>query len=120
MNRQIFNHLAEQAYNEVVAQNNDFPYSLDDVLSVFDYFFSQYELNMGVEHPPLKRQQIKKHILSMPFADDGYGHFPDIAPEQYQDIIEAYFDTRFKNCDYRIAHFFSGDIRILRLYEIGY
>lgn len=32
-------------------------------------------------------------------------------------MIDAYFETEFYDCNYRINHFFSGQIRELRFYE---
>lgn len=46
-----------------------------------------------------------------------YGQIYDIEPEDYPDMIDAYFRQRFENCNYSIAHFMSGNIRVLRYYE---
>ena len=49
-----------------------------------------------------------------------YSDEVDILPNDYPALIEAYFSQDFKNCDYSIAHFMSGDIRALRYYEALY
>lgn len=48
---------------------------------------------------------------------DGGGLFE---PTDYPYLIEAYFKTSFKDCDYNICHFFSGRIRELRFFETLY
>ena len=120
MNIAYFSRLAEREYSAVVREFPDFPYSFNDVMLVFVDFFQKYELHREEAHPPVKRELIRNYIRRMPFDDDGMRCVADIDPEVYPEIITDYFDTRFKNCDYRIAHFFSGEIRLLRLYEIMY
>lgn len=120
MNIAYFQRLAKREYNSVVENFPDFPYSFDEVMSVFVDFFRKYERYWGETHPPIRRELIRNYIQRMPFDDDGLRCMADIDAEDYPEIITNYFKTRFKNCDYRIAHFFSGDIRLLRLYEMIY
>lgn len=94
----------------------DYPYSLNDVLSVFRCFFLNYEKATGERHPPLKAQNIRSVMERLPYTDGG---MLDISPESYPEIVEQYFKTTFRGCDYRINHFMSGDIRKLRLAELG-
>lgn len=107
-NFDIFTRVATQAYQEAKT-----PYSLQEVLDVFGYFFEAYEAKMKEAHPPIRRGQIKCIIALMPF----YGSGVDISPEDYPLLIDSYFRTPFRNCNYRINHFFSGDIRTMRMYE---
>lgn len=127
----IFARVTLSAYREV----GNSPYSFEEVLGVFKYFFDTYEYMMGCSHPPIKRAQVIRIIEAMPFYDrrvpcveyenEGYGeeweyvavYREDIAPEDYPILINAYFNTWFPMCNYRINHFFSGDIRALRMYE---
>lgn len=120
LNIAYFSRLAEREYDSVVRKFQDFPYSFNDVMLVFTDFFRKYELYRGESHPPVRRELIRNYIRRMPFDDDGLRFCADIDPEVYPEIITGYFNTPFKKCDYRIAHFFSGDIRMLRLYEIMY
>ena len=97
------------------------PYSLDDCLSVFSYFFQMYQETMGIEHPPIKPRQIQELMRRMPYIDDiglnNSGKCEDIDVSTYPYIIDLYFQTSYKNCDYRIGHFFSGKIREIKLFE---
>ena len=93
------------------------PYTLDEVLSVFRYFFQGYEIVTGERHPSIRREQIARIVETMPYIDQNHRGSADIEPEDYPCLIDAYFRTDFRNCNYRINHFFSGQIRELRFYE---
>lgn len=113
----IFTRLCTKAYEMV-----DTPYTLQEVLRVFDCFFNAYKSAMGEDHPPIREKQIERIIRKMPYYDippNAPGN-SDIEPEDYPVLIDAYFHTPFRNCDYRINHFFSGDVRKMRAYEVLY
>lgn len=98
------------------------PYSLEDALTVFHYYFQTYETYRGVPHPPIRASQIVAIIQNMPWLcqESKGGEYADIEPYQYEEMIDKHFATRYRRCDYNINHFFSGRIRELRLYECGY
>lgn len=113
-NFDIFTRVATQVYKQA-----DSPYTLQEVLDVFAYFFDAYREAIGEDHPPIRREQIKRIVEAMPYYDklpNSPGH-PDILPEDYPVLIDSYFRTPFRNCNYHINHFFSGDIRTMRMYE---
>jgi len=112
-----FSKIASEVYSEGAS-----PYSLQEVLDVFTYFFKKYEAETGLPHPPLKRAQMQHIIRLMPYIDKEHtsGFSGDIDAESYPALIDAYFHTRFKNCNYRINHFFSGQIRKIKFYETCY
>lgn len=95
------------------------PYSLEETLKVFFFYFERYEAYTGEAHPPIKSSQIVKLSRLMPYlyAEDIGLNCCEIEPYQYPDIIRRHFETRYRNCDYNINHFFSGKIRELRLNE---
>lgn len=112
INWRSFKKLAEEAYEEA---ESDF--TLEECLEVFEYFFACYQQHTGRAHPPLKKEQIINIIEKMPYiTSETHGMF-DTGPENYTILIDKYFETPFNNCDYRINHFFSGDIRTNRFYE---
>jgi len=49
----------------------------------------------------------------MPYLTAYTGGINVIDPLEYPDIIDEYFESDFKNCNYRINHFFSGKIRLI-------
>lgn len=110
----IFTRVCTQAYKEAVT-----PYTLQEVLDVFEYFFDTYREAMGEDHPPLCKAQIARIIQAMPYYDKLPNDTRDasITPDAYPVLIDAYFHTPFQNCDYRINHFFSGYVRTMRMYE---
>lgn len=92
-------------------------YSLQDALSVFRYYFEQYEKYMGKPHPPIRASQIMRICHDMPYIfPDGEG-IEDVTPDGYYAMIGKHFRTKYRHCDYNINHFFSGRIRELRFYE---
>ena len=98
------------------------PYSLDDVLMVFECYFNEYEQRLGRPHPNIRTEQIRRIVAVMPYLDnDGYdiaSKIADLPPDLYKHIIAQHFSTNYRNCDYNINHFFSGKIRQLRYYEL--
>lgn len=109
----------KREYDAITAEQ-EYPYSLVDVLAVFDLYFSAYEQHRGERHPSLKRKQIRDAILALPYSDDVRNGPASLDPEDYPYLIEAYFKSNFKNCDYRLPHFLSGNIRQLKYYETCY
>lgn len=94
-------------------------YSLEEVLHVFRYYFETYEMIFDEAHPAISIAQIASFIDCMPFIFDD-GKMIDVSPDEYETIIDQHFNTRYKNCDYNINHFFSGRIRENRYYETLY
>ena len=89
---------------------------------MFAYYFEQYEAWQRCPHPFLKAEQIQRIIEAMPYIDsDTYGFENDqIDSDAYPAMIDKHFETEYRDCDYNINHFFSGDIRALRYYEVHY
>lgn len=98
------------------------PYTLDEALGVFRYYFEQYEARTGRPHPPICASQIVRIVRDMPWIEqaDRGSAYADIPPESYPPMIDQHFQTRYRRCDYNINHFFSGRIRELRFYETCY
>lgn len=119
MNFHIFTLVAQKEYNKL---GDFFPYTFNDCLRVFRYYFLVYTMKTGELHPPLKGEQIRRIMDKMPFieADRGCTGDPEyeyLQPEEYFILIDKYFKTPFALCDRNINHFFSGNIRTLRYLE---
>ena len=99
-------------------------YTVGECLEVFRCYFQTYEDCIGRPHPPIRREQIRRIMEEMPCTvmEDRGGSLEPLAPEDYLDLIDLHFKTRYRNCHYNINHFFSGRIREMRLYdaECGY
>ena len=95
------------------------PYTLEESLSVFRYYFEKYEEHTCRPHPPIRASQIVRICQDMPSVDRGYsgGVYADIEPAAYPALIDRYFATKYCNCDRNINHFFSGRIRELKFFE---
>ena len=109
----LFSKLVERAYKNI----KDCPYELDSVLSVFRYYLEKYESTFKAVHPNIQLSQIEAIIEKMPYIDDVHSREVVIEPKDYKALIDGYFKTQFRSCDYRLNHFFSGDVRLLRFYE---
>lgn len=90
-------------------------YSPEEALGVFEHYFARYEEMTGKPHPWLKADQIKRIVGIMPYIC-GVGEVP---PFEYKILIDRHFQTKYRNCDYNINHFFSGRVRALRMKETG-
>lgn len=90
-------------------------YSFEEALKVFHYYFDTYELVFDEAHPMISIEQIAGIMKKMPYVDD-----IEIPAEKYEMMIDKHFVTKYKNCDYNINHFFSGQIRYMRFYEVCY
>ena len=110
-----FRAFAIMAYNKVSNIN----FTLDEVLSIFEYYFSRYEFVFQEPHPYIKMEQIERIIEKMPYIGLEHGNMADIDTEEYRIMIDKHFKTQYCNCDYNINHFFAGNIRMLRFYEAG-
>lgn len=88
-------------------------FGYSEALQVFQCYFAFYELHTHRAHPRIRTAKIIEMLNDI----DGDGLFE---AENYPAMIEAYFCTRFKNCDRNVCHFFSGKIRELRFYERCY
>ena len=107
------------AHFDTLKQQDSPAYTPDEVLAVFEYYFQKYEDTFGEVHPSIRTEQIQRIIEAMPYIDgDGDSSAGgDVAAEDYETLIDKHFQTQYRNCDYNINHFFSGDIRLLRFYE---
>lgn len=93
-------------------------FKFEDCMKVFSLYFEAYKDFTGKSHPVPTFKQIAAIMEKMPFADAD--RTIELLPESYEVLIPAYFLVRFSGCDYRISHFFAGDIRENRYYETLY
>ena len=91
-------------------------WSLIDVIKVFKKFYMGYEEAFGMPHPHMKTETIRTIITDLPYINDEYGAI-DVSPDCYDAMISSYFRTEFSKCNYSMAHFMSGDIRLMRFFE---
>ena len=99
----------------------DDDWSLKNCIELFRVFYILYKKRFGVDHPNLSNEAIATILEEIPYIGD-----PDteadatdyVTLEEYPDLIEAYFDSKFSGeCDYTMPHFMSGKIRMMKYYE---
>lgn len=99
---------------------DDCKYTFEQVMWVFEYYFKTFESECGYAHPMISIPQICRIIDTMPAIQENGVDMVDVEPEEYSVLIDQHFVTEYRNCDYNINHFFSGNIRALRYYEVLY
>lgn len=118
MDYELFTPIVRRQWVQLFNDNNgNFPFTVDECLLVFRYFFDAYHRVMGEDHPPLKAGYIRSIMEKMPYIETNFDEIIELSADDYPGMIESYFKTNFANCDYRVLHFFSGHIRELRYYE---
>ena len=97
-------------------------YSFAETMEVFHCYFETYEKYIGRPHPPIRAAQIARIIQLMPYLDESSvgSDYREVEPENYPDVIDKHFRTKYRHCDYNINHFFAGRIRELRWFETVY
>lgn len=94
------------------------PYTTAELAEVFDMYFRKFRNFTGREHPELKREQLYALAVMAPYYSASTsdprlmsGEACEILPEQYSRIMDNYFASKYKGCNYHIHHFFAGQIR---------
>lgn len=108
--RQIISAYAELDKNDMVC------WELEEVIKFFEFYYGYYEAYFYESHPRMKQEKMKWCIYYLSHDDSGN----DYVLEDYEELVPQYFKTTFKNCNYSLVHFLSGDIRMMRFYETLY
>ena len=120
-NFELFSKLAEREYRVIVTESciDTDIWTLDEVLEVFRYYFFCYEKHFRRAHPPIRTPQITRIMKAMPYITDSRfeGYSVEIEPHFYKALIDRHFVTRYHKCDFRINHFFTKDVRVMRYRE---
>ena len=90
-------------------------WELDEFIDVFDYYYRGFQKRFGRSHPRLSTDAIEMVMNRLETSEDGLPY----DPEETKALIDQYLQADL-DCDYCIAHFVSGDIRAMRLFEAGY
>lgn len=115
MNMMIFHNQLRKVYQKAGVVT----WSIDDYIDFFDRFFMLHKNITGTDHYNIPSNKLEEIVLELPYVTDEHGFAIDVSPEEYDGVVELYFDTDM-DCDYSIYHFMSGDIRLYRLYELHY
>lgn len=91
--------------------------SKKDIKHLFARFYEIGGYRRGIEPTKLKNEQVKNIISALLCAGDDK-FLLDV--DDFEKIMEEYFKQDFKECDYSINHFVSGDIIMLRCYELNW
>lgn len=113
MNREQIAHTME-----AFAAEQKTPYTAEELTEVFDLYFRKFRLYTGREHPEPKNGKLYTLAKVLPYygaeTNDPRlmtGAACEILPEQYSRIMDNYFASKYRGCNYHIDHFFAGQIR---------
>ncbi|MFW5961808.1 MAG: replication initiator protein A [bacterium] len=83
------------------------------------YYLQKYREVLGTDHPNLKQQQWEKVFNNITYASDlSYTKEAELFDDEFKAVVDKHFKTNYRNCDYNILHFISGQIMINRAYEL--
>jgi hypothetical protein len=84
------------------------------------YYLQKYQKVMNHEHPKLKLKQWQKVINNIVIAEDNRtSKNEELLGKLFEQVVDKHFETPYKNCDYNIMHFISGQVMINRYFEVN-
>ena len=95
---------------------NNYNLSTGDIKNFFYMFYEYYWDKFNKKPSRLKNEQVENIINSIGCIGERFE--PTLA--DYELIIENYFNQDFDGCDYGINHFVSGDVILMRCYDLKY
>ena len=89
-----------------------------DTNDIKEFFRMYYDIGKhmrNIKPNKLKNEQIEKIIDCISYIDE-VDYNPSL--DDYKKILIDYFNQDFPNCDYSINHFVSGDVLLMRYYNL--
>ena len=71
------------------------------------------------EHPRLSNKAMDNVVIAIQCGTDLIED-DQLNVDLYHAMIDKYFQTQYKNCDYNICHFMTDGIRNNRFHEVCY
>ncbi|MFW9968603.1 MAG: hypothetical protein ACFFDF_00285 [Candidatus Odinarchaeota archaeon] len=95
--------------------------SVFDSLRVIKHFLYKFEIKMNHQHPIYSKATWSFIISNLETVyDENCRKDFDLDEESLIDMIDRYFEIKFKNCDYHMLHFMSSGVKRNRMYEVVY
>ena len=93
--------------------------TLEDVIPAVEYYLSAYREHTGKDHPALKEEQWHTVVENILHVEAEY---LDTCLELHEliQIVDKHFITDYRDTDWNILHFISGDIIKNRFFEECY
>ena len=89
----------------------------NDIKEFFRMYYNYGGHIRNIEPTKLKNEQIEKIIDCISYIDE-VDYNPSL--DDYKKILIDYFNQDFPNCDYSINHFVSGDVLLMRYYNLQF
>lgn len=87
----------------------------NDIKEFFRMYYNYGGHIRNIEPTKLKNEQIENIIDCISYIDE-VDYNPSL--DDYKKILIDYFNQDFPNCDYSINHFVSGDVLLMRYYNL--
>ena len=114
-NFNIFNKQIETVMDGISDRGSIGNFAAQDVKEFFEMYYRIGSAMRGIEPIKLKNEQIEKVVRAIAYIDK-VEYEPDL--DDYEMMIRDYFKQKFEDCDYSINHFISGDVLLMRYYNL--
>lgn len=114
-NFNIFNKQIETVMEGISDRGSIGNFAAQDVKEFFEMYYRIGSAMRGIEPIKLKNEQIANVVRAIAYIDK-VEYEPDL--DDYQMMIRDYFKQKFEDCDYSINHFISGDVMLMRYYNL--
>ena len=119
-----FNIVKRQIMSEYLKQHGSYcnseEWSVRACINVFRYYYERYREVFRKDHPHISSDTVSWILEALPVARSEDGDELYLSPDEYPQLIDAHFETKYSRCNYSIAHFMTGKIRFLKYYEAVY
>ena len=85
--------------------------------NIINYFLATYNEHFDKPHRELRKEQWDQVVNSLFEVVDQYERTIDIDYQQIKAMIEVYFQTDYKNCDYSLLHFNDERVKEILYYK---
>lgn len=100
---------------ETIAGGSIGNFDTDDIKQFFRMYYDYGWQIRKIKPTRLKNEQIEKIVNTICYINE-VDFYPTL--DDYKLILVDYFTTDFPNCDYSINHFISGDVLLMRYYNL--
>lgn len=111
----IFNKQIETVMDGISDRGSIGNFAAQDVKEFFEMYYRIGSAIRSIKPIKLKNEQIANVVRAIAYIDK-VEYNPDL--DDYQMMIRDYFKQKFEDCDYSINHFISGDVILMRYYNL--
>jgi len=88
-----------------------------NAIPVVEYYLEMFKQERGKKHPNMTEEQWKHVMDKIMILKIDTGDLVELTDTNLFTMIDAHFNTRYKNCNYQILHFITDGIMQRRFFE---